>query len=114
MSDEYSQDGRIGKKFYEGELFRLQEELVGLQRWIKQEGLWIIGFYSGQDSRILRWGQRGDAGGTPSLRTNSSRTTCSAERRGRAPDAHIRDIRDRPATVRNRRAPRSRCLWARR
>jgi polyphosphate kinase 2 len=50
MSDGYRQDGRIGKKFYEGELFRLQEELVGLQRWIKQEGLRVAVIFEGRDA----------------------------------------------------------------
>jgi polyphosphate kinase 2 len=50
MSDEYRQDGRIAKKFYESELFRLQEELVDLQQWIKQEGLRVCVIFEGRDA----------------------------------------------------------------
>ncbi len=50
MSDEYRQDGRIAKKFYESELFRLQEELVDLQQWIKQEGLRVAVLFEGRDA----------------------------------------------------------------
>ena len=50
MPDEYRRDGRIRKKFYESELFRLQEELVGLQRWIKQEGLRVAVIFEGRDA----------------------------------------------------------------
>jgi len=50
MSDEDRQDGRIAKKFYERELFRLQEELVDLQEWIKQEGLRVAVIFVGRDA----------------------------------------------------------------
>ena len=50
MSDEYRQDGRIAKKFYERELFRLQEELVDLHEWIKQEGLRVAVIFEGRDA----------------------------------------------------------------
>ena len=50
MLGEYRQDGRIAKKFYEGELFRLQEELVDLQEWIKQEGLRVAIIFEGRDA----------------------------------------------------------------
>ena len=50
MSDEYRRDGPIRKKFYESELFRLQEELVGLQRWIKQEGSRVAVIFEGRDA----------------------------------------------------------------
>ena len=50
MSDEYRQDGCIAKKFYESELFRLQEELVDLQQWIKQEGLRVCVIFEGRDA----------------------------------------------------------------
>ena len=50
MSDEDRQDGRIAKKFYEREVFRLQEELVDLQEWIKQEGLRVAVIFVGRDA----------------------------------------------------------------
>ena len=50
MSDKYGPDGRIEKKFYEKELFRLQEELVDLQQWIKQEGLRVAVIFEGRDA----------------------------------------------------------------
>ena len=50
MSDEYRPDGRITKKFYESELFRLQEELVNLQQWIKREGLRVAIVFEGRDA----------------------------------------------------------------
>jgi len=50
MTDEYRQDGRIAKKFYESELLRLQEELADLQEWIKQEGLRVAVIFEGRDA----------------------------------------------------------------
>ena len=50
MLGEYRQDGRIAKKFYEGELFQLQEELVDLQEWIKQESLRVAIIFEGRDA----------------------------------------------------------------
>jgi len=50
MSDEYRQDGRIAKKFYESEHLGLQEELVDLQEWIKQEGLRVAVIFEGRDA----------------------------------------------------------------
>ena len=50
MSDEYRPDGRITGKYYNHELLRLQEELVDLQEWIKQEGLKVAVIFEGRDS----------------------------------------------------------------
>ncbi len=62
MSDEDRQDGRIAKKFYERELFRLQEELVDLQEWIKQEGLRVAVIFVGRDAS----GKGASSSGSPS------------------------------------------------
>lgn len=50
MSDEYRPDGRITGKHYNRELLRLQEELVDLQEWIKQEGLRVAVIFEGRDA----------------------------------------------------------------
>lgn len=50
MSDEYRPDGRITGKYYNHELLRLQEELVDLQGWIKQEGLRVAVIFEGRDA----------------------------------------------------------------
>jgi polyphosphate kinase 2 len=50
MSDEYKPDGRIAGKYYNHELLRLQEELVDLQEWIKQEGLKVAVIFEGRDA----------------------------------------------------------------
>ncbi len=41
---------KIEKKFYEGELARLQVELVKLQEWIKHEGLKVVVLFEGRDA----------------------------------------------------------------
>ncbi len=46
----YKEDGRLRKKFYEGELVRLQNELAKLQRWIKSEGLKVVVIFEGRDA----------------------------------------------------------------
>ncbi len=50
MSDEYKPDGRIAGKYYNHELLRLQEELVDLQEWIKQEGLKVAVIFEERDA----------------------------------------------------------------
>jgi len=47
---EYGADGRISRKFYEEELLKLQEDLVDLQEWIKQEGLKVLVLFEGRDA----------------------------------------------------------------
>jgi len=41
---------KLGKKFYEAELARLQIELVKLQEWIKQRGLKVVVIFEGRDA----------------------------------------------------------------
>ena len=45
-----AQETRIGKKFYESELNKLQIELVKLQEWIKHKGLKVIVIFEGRDA----------------------------------------------------------------
>jgi len=46
----YRDDGRIETKYYEQELERLQEELVRLQMWIKEQGLRVVVLFEGRDA----------------------------------------------------------------
>lgn len=46
----YSKKGKLKKKIYEKELARLQEELVKLQYWIKEEGLQVVVIFEGRDA----------------------------------------------------------------
>jgi polyphosphate kinase 2 len=41
---------RLGKRFYEQELARLQVELVKLQEWIRHEGLRVVVIFEGRDA----------------------------------------------------------------
>jgi polyphosphate kinase 2 len=41
---------KLDKELYEGELFRLQGELVKLQEWVKQEGLRVVLIFEGRDA----------------------------------------------------------------
>jgi polyphosphate kinase 2 len=46
----YSKKGKLKKKYYERELTRLQEELVKLQYWIKDQGLKVCVIFEGRDA----------------------------------------------------------------
>ena len=46
----YTKKGRLRKKFYESELGRLQEELVKLQYWVKDQGLRVVILFEGRDA----------------------------------------------------------------
>jgi polyphosphate kinase 2 len=46
----YNKNGEIRKKYYEKELVRLQEELVKLQYWIKDQGLKVCVIFEGRDA----------------------------------------------------------------
>ena len=48
--ENYRQDGRLKKKFYEHELARLQEELVKLQHWVQKKGLRVLVIFEGRGS----------------------------------------------------------------
>jgi polyphosphate kinase 2 len=48
--DNYTDKGRLKKKFYEAELARLQEELVKLQHWVQSEGLRVLIIFEGRGS----------------------------------------------------------------
>jgi polyphosphate kinase 2 len=46
----YSKKGKLKRKCYERELARLQEELVKLQYWIKDQGLKVCVIFEGRDA----------------------------------------------------------------
>ncbi len=46
----YSKSGKLKKKVYEKALTRLQEELVKLQYWIKDQGLKVVVIFEGRDA----------------------------------------------------------------
>ncbi len=46
----YSKKGKLKRKYYEKELDRLQEELVKLQHWIKDQGLKVCVVFEGRDA----------------------------------------------------------------
>ena len=48
--EHYHDDGRLRKKFYEGELKRMQEELVQLQYWVQRQGLRVLVIFEGRGS----------------------------------------------------------------
>lgn len=43
-------DGRLSKKVYEAELYRLQAELVKLQEWVREEGVRLVVLFEGRDA----------------------------------------------------------------
>lgn len=45
----YKNSGKIKNKHYERELERLQEELVKLQMWVKEQGLRVVVLFDGRD-----------------------------------------------------------------
>ena len=46
----YSKKGKLKSDFYEGELERLQTELVKLQYWVKAKGLRVVVLFEGRDA----------------------------------------------------------------
>ncbi len=50
---------RLDKKCYEHHLAHLQEELVKLQEWVKQEGLKVVVLFEGRDA-AGKGGHQGD------------------------------------------------------
>lgn len=48
--DWYNKKGRLKRPFYESELARLQEELVKLQHWIKEQELKVLIIFEGRGS----------------------------------------------------------------
>jgi polyphosphate kinase len=46
----YSKKGRLTLRYYEHELFRLQEELVKIQYWVKETGLRAVIVFEGRDA----------------------------------------------------------------
>ncbi len=48
--ENYTESGRLKKKFYEAELERLQEELVKLQHWVVRQNLRVLIIFEGRGS----------------------------------------------------------------
>ena len=46
----YSKKGKLKRKIYEKELARLQEELVKLQYWIRDQKLKVVVIFEGRDA----------------------------------------------------------------
>lgn len=46
----YKKDGRLRADFYEAELLRLQEELIKLQYWVKENGTRVVILFEGRDA----------------------------------------------------------------
>jgi polyphosphate kinase 2 len=46
----YNKEGKLKRKVYEEELARLQEELVKLQYWIRDQGLKVVVVFEGRDA----------------------------------------------------------------
>jgi polyphosphate kinase len=46
----YKKNGKLRADFYEQELARLQEELVKLQYWVKEQGLRVVILFEGRDA----------------------------------------------------------------
>lgn len=46
----YNKKGKLKRKVYDAELSRLQEELVKLQYWIKDQGLKVVVVFEGRDA----------------------------------------------------------------
>jgi len=45
-----TKSGKLDREFYETELFRLQNELVKLQEWVKANGLRVVVLFEGRDA----------------------------------------------------------------
>ncbi len=46
----HNSEGKLSRKYYEEELANLQEELIKMQYWVKQQGLRIIIIFEGRDA----------------------------------------------------------------
>ncbi|MFG1948837.1 polyphosphate kinase 2 [Nonomuraea sp. NPDC048826] len=50
MADERQTGGKLARKVYEKELYRLQGELVKLQEWVRAEGKRVVVIFEGRDA----------------------------------------------------------------
>ena len=50
QDDRYKKNGRLKKAFYEEELLRLQEEMVKIQYWVKDQNLRVVIVFEGRDA----------------------------------------------------------------
>lgn len=48
--EKYTKKGKLQKDYYEGELERMQTELVKMQEWVKKEGLKVVVIFEGRDA----------------------------------------------------------------
>lgn len=49
-SEKFKEDGDLRTSYYEGELTRLQVELIKLQEWVKAKGLKVVIIFEGRDA----------------------------------------------------------------
>jgi polyphosphate kinase 2 len=50
IQKKYKKNGKLRNRYYEQELVRMQEELVKLQYWVKEEGLRVVIVFEGRDA----------------------------------------------------------------
>jgi polyphosphate kinase 2 len=50
MDYRYTKKGKLKKEFYESELLRLQEEMVKIQYWVKDQNLRVVIVFEGRDA----------------------------------------------------------------
>ena len=49
-NDHYTKNGKLKNNFYEKELLRLQEEMVKIQYWVKEQNLRVVIVFEGRDA----------------------------------------------------------------
>lgn len=74
---------RLDKKTYEHHLAHLQEELVKLQEWVKQEGLKVVVLFEGRDAAGKGASSRRSP--SPSTPGSAGSPPCPPPRIGSAP-----------------------------
>ncbi len=50
LKNKYKKNGRLTSVYYHHELVRMQEELVKLQYWVKEQGLRVVVIFEGRDA----------------------------------------------------------------
>ena len=48
VAPQYKKNGKLKRSYYEGEIMRLQEELVNLQYWVAEKGLRVVIVFEGR------------------------------------------------------------------
>ena len=54
-NDHYRKNGKLKSSFYETELLRLQEEMVKIQYWVKEQNLRVVIVFEGRDAAGKGW-----------------------------------------------------------